>query len=105
MPREDIIKIYIDKELTKEIKDKTFDLGIVPAGETKQFEFWVLNDSRAHLRMLEFIAEHREVKVIEFPIELKPNEHAKLVLEWTPSITLKEGLKAVLRIRGIELWG
>ncbi len=67
MTREDIIKIYIDKELTKEIEDKTFDLGIVPAGEVKQFIFYVLNDSSAYLKNLKFTVLHQEVKVISAP--------------------------------------
>lgn len=98
------MKIFKDKKLTQEIKDETFELGIVSAGEIKQFEFWVLNDSKAYLSKLDFIVNHREVKIIEAPIELDPNIGAKLVLEWSPSITLKEGLSAPIRITGVELW-
>lgn len=98
------MKIYLDKKLTREIEDKTFDLGVVLAGETKQFEFWVLNDSNAYLKKLEFKIEHKEVKVIEAPTELQAQATGKLLLEWSPSITIKEGLKAVLRLRGRELW-
>jgi len=104
MPKK-IIKVYTDKKLTNEIEDDTFDFGIVEAGETKQFHFWILNDSDAYLKNLDFIIEHREVKVIKYPIELLANSNEELILEWSPSITLKEGLKARLRIRGIELWG
>ena len=104
MPKEDIIRIYIDRDLTKEIQDKTFDLGIVPAGEVKKFEFWVLNDSRANLRILNFIIDHPEVRVAKAPTELKPDEAGRLILEWSPSVTLKQGLRATLKISGIELW-
>lgn len=104
MPQK-IIKIYKNKKLTDEIDNNTFDFGIVPAGETKKFIFWILNDSEAFLRNLEFIVEHREVKVIKSPVELSANFSEELILEWSPSITLKTGLKAKLRIKGIELWG
>jgi len=105
MPKEDIIiRIYIDKELTKEIQEETFDFGIVPAGEVKEFNFWVLNDSRANLRILNFIIDHPEVEVVKAPTELKPKEIGKLILEWSPSVTLKQGLRATLKISGIELW-
>ncbi len=33
------------------------------------------------------------------------NAVGELILEWSPSITLKEGLRAQIKISGIELWG
>lgn len=97
------MKIYTDKKLTNEIK--VLDLGIVDAGDTKQFLFYVVNDSNAYLKDLEFSVEHSEVKVIKAPKELTSNQDEELVLEWKPSITLKAGLKAQLRVKGMELWG
>lgn len=97
------MKIYEDKALIKEIE--ILDLGIVPAGETKRFTFYVLNDSKAHLRILKFTVAHDEVKVIDAPEELTTQAKGELILEWSPSVTLKQGLKAQLRISGIELWG
>ena len=46
------MKIYKDETLIQEIG--VLDLGIVPAGETKDFKFWVVNDTRAFLRELKF---------------------------------------------------
>jgi hypothetical protein len=97
------MKIYKNKNKTEEVE--ILDFGILPAGETKQYTFWVFNDSMAFLRMLNFAVEHKEVKVIKAPVELMAHTGEELVLEWSPSITLKEGLKARLRISGIELWG
>ena len=99
-----ILRIYKDKELTQEIVS-VFDLGIVPAGTIKSFTFWVLNDSSAKLKTLKFSIEHQEVKITKSPEELEAHENSQLVLSWSPSVTLKEGLKARLRISGIELWG
>jgi len=99
------MKIYKDKEMTEEIENDTFELGIVPAGEIKRFTFWVYNDSPAHLKNLQFIIGHDEVKILEAPIELIAQAIGELIIEWKPSITLKEGLKTPLRIKGIELWG
>ena len=97
------MKIFKDKNFTEEVE--ILDLGIVPAGETRQFTFWVYNDTSAFLRMLNFRVEHEEVKVIKFPEELRARTGSELILEWSPSVTLKEGLKARLRVNGIELWG
>lgn len=97
------MRIFRDKELLEEVK--VLDLGIVPAGETERFTFWVSNDSNASLRNLEFVVEHAEVEVSEAPKELSPQAVDELKLVWTPSITLKEGLRAQLKVTGIELWG
>ena len=100
----DSIKIYKDKSLKEEILS-TFHLGIVPAGETRSFTFWVSNESNAYLKELKFSVEHQEVEVTEAPTEMLSHTVEKLVLTWNPSITLKEGLEAQLKVSGIELWG
>lgn len=97
------MRIYEDSLMTKEVS--VFDFGIVPAGETKQFRYWVVNDSNAHLRDLKFSIDHEEVEILEAPEELMHKAVGELVLEWSPSITLKEGLRAQIKISGIELWG
>lgn len=97
------MKIFKDESLTEEIT--VLDLGIVPAGETETFTFWIMNDSGALLKHLEFFVEHEEVRITKAPEELPTNAVDELIIEWNPSITLKQGLKARLRIKGIELWG
>ena len=99
------MKIYIDSNLTEELEDDTFDLGIVPAGEIKEFKFFCFNDSNALLKNLEFSVEHEEVEIKEAPEELITKGMGELIILWSPSITLKEGLKAKLSIKGIELYG
>ena len=98
------MKIYADKNLTQELVE-VLDFGIVPAGETKTFTFYVSNDSSAYLRELEFILDHNELEILEFPKELLTHAVGELIIEWSPSVTLKQGLKAQLRIQGKELWG
>ena len=97
------MKIYKDKELMEEVQ--ILDLGIVPAGETERFTFWIRNDTNAYLKNLEFRVDHEEVEIIEAPKELTAQAIDELTLEWNPSITLKEGLKTQLRVTGAELWG
>ena len=76
------------------------DLGIVSAGESKQFEFQVNNDGRGYLKELVFRIDHPEIKIVEAPTLLDPNETKKLIIEWSPSIDLEEGLKVKLDIEG-----
>lgn len=97
------MKIYTDKKLTNEVK--ILDLGIVEAGETRRFTFYLLNNSDAFLKDLAFSVEHKEVEIIEAPLILDNGAVGELILEWSPSVTLKAGLKAQLRIKGMELWG
>jgi hypothetical protein len=98
------MKIYKDKNLTQELVE-ILDFGILEAGNTKQFTFYILNDTNAHLKELEFTIEHKELKILEYPQDLTAQTVGKLIIEWNPSITLKEGLKANLRVSGKELWG
>jgi len=96
------MKIYKDKELKNEIT--TLDFGIVLAGETKQYEFYLLNDSEAILQSLSFKISHPEIKILETPKDLSRQETGKITIEWTPTVTLKAPLKAKLEIDGYELY-
>ena len=97
------MKLYKDKDLMEEID--ILDLGIVPAGEVKSFTFWVVNNSNATLRSLEFTIEHEEVEILEAPKMLNAQSVDELVIEWSASVTLKQGLRAKLRVRAEEFWG
>lgn len=97
------MKIFTDKTLVDEIK--VLDLGIVTAGETKEFTFFVQNELDAFIQDLKFNTENPEVKIIEAPLMMESKAIKPLVLSWTPSVTLRQGLKTQLSIVGTELWG
>lgn len=97
------MKLYSDKDLLDEIT--VLDLGIVEAGDVKEYIFYVQNDTDAYLKEIEFTVDHQEVDVVEAPFELSGRAVAELKIKWTPSITLKEGLRTPLRIRYKEQWG
>jgi hypothetical protein len=96
------VKLSLDAE-GKEVVEQ-LDLGIVQAGESKTFEFYVNNDSNAELKDLTYSANHREIELISAPKELKPGAREKFVLKWSPSVTLKEALKASIHIEGKEIY-
>ena len=97
------MKIYKNKELTEEVE--ILDLGIVEAGSSETFTYYICNDTMAQMKNLIFKVESPEVKIVEAPKELISKAVAELVIEWSPSVILKQGLKARLNISGIELWG
>jgi len=96
------MKIYKDKDLKNEVT--TLDFGIVLAGESRQYEFYLLNDSEAILQSLSFKISHSEIKILETPKELSRKEVGKIIIEWSPTITLKAPLKTKLEIDGFELY-
>lgn len=96
------MKLFKDTELKEEIV--TLDFGIVDAGGKKEYNFYVQNDSKAVLNNIDFAVIHPEVQIVSAPKTLKSQEVAKLVLEWNPSVTLKEGLKTTLKVSATELW-
>ena len=95
--------IYEDQSLTKPV-DK-LDLGIVPAGETKRYSVWILNDNGTLVKDLKFSIDHKEITIVQAPELMQPLDRQEIIFEWNPSVTLKEGLKTELKINGIELWG
>lgn len=97
------MKIFTDKTLKEEIE--VLDLGIVPAGETREFTFFLLNDSDAFLQDLRFNTENPEIKITQSPLSMEARSTKPLTLSWTPSVTLKKGLKTKLSVIGTEIWG
>lgn len=97
------MKIFKDKDQTIEVS--VLDLGIVEAGDSKEYTFWLYNDTTAYLREVECFVEHNEVKILEYPEELSAYAIGEIRIKWSPSVTLKEGLKAPLKITAKEQWG
>jgi hypothetical protein len=96
------MKLYTDANLANQVT--SLDFGIVAAGETKEFVYYVSNDTKALLENIVFETIHKEIKIVSSPAVLKSGEVGKLVLAWAPSITLKEGLRTVLKVKATELW-
>lgn len=101
--KDEIIKLFKDKDLEHEIFE--LDLGIVNAGESRKYTVWMQNNSLAHLKEIIIDINHNEVKVTEAPMEMTPHTVEEVTIEWSPSITLKEGLTAQLNITAKEIYG
>ena len=93
------------KILNQEGKEiENLDLGIVEAGTSKEYEFQLYNDSSAETVDLKVVIPNKEVEVLEFPKKLDSKAKGILKIMWSPSITLKQGLKTVVKINGAELY-
>lgn len=97
------MEIYKDKTLKEKI-DNTLDLGRVKAGESKIFSYYIYNETGAIVEDIKFNIPNDEVEISSAPVMLNPRSGEKLILKWTPSITLKRGLKTLLKIKAAELW-
>jgi hypothetical protein len=97
------VKIYKDKALKDEVHG-IVDFDIVGAGDSKEMTLYAHNDSTAILRALEFFTEHNEISIIASPDYMAPNEVAELRIKWSPSVSLKDGLKTPLFYRAEELY-
>ena len=96
------MKIYKNSILTEEVK--FLDLGIVMAGDKKDYEYFIYNDTEAKLVDLQFNIPHHEVAIKKAPTTLEAKASSNLVISWSPSINLKQGLKVEIMIKGFEIW-
>lgn len=93
------MKLFYDQELTKEVPpDSVIDWGVVPAGETRDYTFYLHNDTAGYVLNLEVALDHPELFVLQAPAELASFETKELRIQWQCSVDLKQGLKAPLGI-------
>lgn len=96
------MKIYKDRTLRTEVGG--IDFGVVEAGESKTITYFLLNDTGTRVINLEIAASNKEILVGEYPKNLDKGAVVELKLTWKSSLNVKAGLKAVLDIKGAELW-
>lgn len=89
-----MLKYYKDPDL--KIQVETLDLGKLKAGHKKQFTYYVYNDNMNEIEEIKFSTEVKDIEILQAPEELKEKSKDKIVIEWSPSISIKQGLKAKL---------
>lgn len=93
------------KILNSENKEiQWLDLGIVEAGTSKEYNFKLYNETMAEVVDLKIEIPNKEVEILEFPEKLDPKVTGTIKIKWSPSITLKQGLKTIIKIHGAELY-
>lgn len=98
------MKIFRDEKLLEQIhNEQPFDFGIVEAGSSKRFRYYLMNDSKCHLRELKFKFAHPELFILNSPKEMMPESKGILEVEWRPSVDIEESLEATILIEGIRV--
>lgn len=83
---------------------KSLDLGIVKAGEKKEYEYILHNETPRNIIDIIVEVENKEVNILEFPKNMEPNSKKTLKLAWLPSLTVKRGLKTLIKVTATELY-
>ena len=80
------------------------NLGIVKAGETEQYSYILYNDSPREVIDIQVEVVDDEVTVTEAPEKMAPDSKKELKLSWSPSLTVKKGLKSLIKVTASELY-
>ena len=96
------MQMFNDSKLKNEIIDD-FDLGIVDVGKFKTYEYYIVNEGIYDLVDLIVSSISGEIEIIHAPIQIKAHTSAKIIFKWTPSVTIKKGLKANLLFKANEI--
>jgi len=97
------MKIYLDRILKTKVE--TIGFPLTEAGKTQQVTIYVHNETEAKVKDLVFSLNEANVKIINPPREMEPNQIVPVVLEWTPPMTFKQSLSAKLEVKGTEIYG
>lgn len=99
------MKIYKDRECTKEIEDIHF--GKVEAGKRKRLTLYMKNDVNAVLVGIEILFPdpgEEQIKIIKAPGKLNPGQISPLILEWKPPLNFRKALRTSIQIIGEEIF-
>ena len=84
--------------------EEIIDLGIVEAGKSKEYSFYLYNDIADEVIDISLDVEHSEVEVIKIPTNLGVKGKDELKIKWSPSVTTRKGLKVSFKIKATELY-
>ncbi len=95
---------------------KRLNLGAVNVGETKEYEYKLLNDNGTDVNNISINLYNvsingknihlssDELKILKSPKFLFNKEIGIVKISWTPNLKIKKGLHAEIEITGIEIW-
>jgi len=92
----------LDKQ--ENIIEETIDLGIVEAGKSKEYTFYLYNDAADEVIDIKLELEHSEIEILKIPSDLGVKGKGELKIKWSPSLTVKKGLKVSFKIKATELY-
>lgn len=80
------------------------DLGIVEAGKMQDYIFYLYNPEKAEVIDIEVKIKNSEISVLAVPTKMSPESKSELKIRWSPSLTVKKGLKEEVKISAKELY-
>ena len=105
------MKIFKDSELKQELEGDKFELGVVQAGDSQRYNFYIYNETDSELKDLKFrimyateeLRQEKELKIISSPSSLSSKQSGKVVIEYSPILTLEQSLLVRLVINAGKL--
>lgn len=85
-------------------KDSKIDLGIVEAGKIQDYIFYLYNPEIAEVVDIEVKIDNPEVSILVIPKKMSSEQKSELKIRWSPSVTVKKGLRASIEIKAKELY-
>jgi len=86
------------------ILGESVDLGVVEAGKSKEFEYFLYNDDADEVTEITVEFKSSEIEVLVVPKTLGAKGKEVLKIKWSPSLTVKKGLKSEFKIKATELY-
>lgn len=101
------MKLYADSNKKNELRMISF--GKVKAGEQKEIDVWIWNDSKAMLTNIEYkFPNLPKSEVLEFihkpPVNIQPDDIVIIALRWKPSLNFKQALDIEMEITAEEVY-
>lgn len=96
------MKLFSDKELKNEVQE--IDLGTVQAGDTKEYTYYLQNNTIARLVEIQIELSNKELNITKAPMELYAYEAKEVIIKWNCDISIKQGLKSDLSISAKEIY-
>lgn len=93
------------KILNKNNKEiSSLDLGILEAGTSKTYEFYLLNDSEAEVVDVKLEIANKEVSILSYPQKMSAGSKELFTIKWSPTLTIKKGLQTLIKVNATELY-
>lgn len=93
----DEIRIFLDKEMEKEVQD-SIEFEQVMAGETTKQKLYLHNSTEYYMDV-ELILEGENIKISKTVKQIMANQTEEVVFEFKPKITLMKPIKAKLTVK------
>lgn len=96
--------LYKDRAMTEPITEVHF--GVVEVGKSKQVEVYVHNETDADffIDRVRFDPFETGLEVVEYPNALAVGEMQRIVVKWSPPISLRRALITKIYVDGREIY-